>query len=126
MTMKILLSCYCVLSILLLSVTHADTKLQLKPSKCVTLKQGKTCFQDVKVFWSSPQKGDYCLFNAEHKKALKCWHNVQQGGYQFEFESTHSVIYVLNETSNNTRIAQQTLSVKWVYKQRPNQSWRIF
>ncbi len=100
--------------------------LRLTPSKCITLKEGKLCYEDVDVAWNALQKGNYCLFSNKMKSPIKCWKNVKSGHYSFEFRQSHSLEYTLLNMSNQQLMAKQHFSVKWVYKNRPNNSWRLF
>lgn len=105
---------------------QAQNELIIKPSKCVTLKRGNTCYQEVVTSWRSDFKSEFCL-KAEHQNTpLKCWKNQQQGQYSFEFKSNESVKYQLIKMPENTPLASDQLSVKWVYNKRSHNSWRLF
>lgn len=109
------------------SVSYAEQgSLYLEPTKCVTLKEGKTCYQDVIVNWKTNDLGEYCLLQANLPKPLKCWNGVNSGQHKFEFSHSNSTDFYLVSKLDNTRIAKQHFSVKWVYKKRPTLGWRLF
>ncbi len=104
----------------------SSNSLVLTPSKCVTLKEGKVCYEDIEVSWHTLQRGNYCLFSSQQTHPLTCWRQARSGQYRFEFKQSHSVLYQLRQMNTNELIAKQRISVKWVYKNRPNSSWRLF
>lgn len=104
----------------------AETLLKIKPAKCVTLKQGNTCYQDLKVSWKSDSKGKYCFVNVKNTNPVKCWDNVKNGQFEFEFVGLQSTDYILLKMPEKIPVVKQHFSVKWVYKARPNNRWRLF
>ena len=107
-------------------IVLADSSLNLAPAKCVTLNQGNTCYQELKVTWQADSKGHYCLLNSVKEAPVNCWFNVNKGSYNFEFSGVQSVDYQLVKMPIKAPVAQQHFSVKWVYKARPNNRWRLF
>ena len=99
-----------------------------KPTKCVSLKQGTICYQDVLMKWQTEQKDDYCLYNQAQAEALKCWHQLNNGVYEFEFSYPQTQQYVLRIKGQNSTLAKTVIEVKWVYKARRNKrfNWRVF
>ncbi len=58
----------------LLTVTQAlavDINLTSQPAKCVSLKQGNICYQDIHMQWSASEIADFCFYNQEQTKPLK-------------------------------------------------------
>ena len=123
--MKIRLLIFCALP-LTNSIALAENSLSLTPAKCVTLKQGNTCYQDLKVSWQADQLGYYCLFNSQNVEPEKCWKQANKGRVSFEFSGEKSVDYQLLKMPEKLPILQKHFSVKWVYKARPNNRWRLF
>lgn len=117
-----------ILSIIGLSCVsaQADPLLELNPQKCVALKQGNICYQQVKLIWSVLQKGNYCVVEKSQSKELKCWNNASQGSLDFEFAQDKTEQYALIDMDKKQTIAQQKIEVKWVYKNRRNSGWRVF
>ena len=106
----------------------ADTEsLKVSPQKCVALKQGNICYQDIGIKWQSPEIGHYCLYLETRNEPLKCWENADSGQFSFEFsESDSSRISLRNENSNEL-LGESRIEVKWVYKsKRKSTSWRVF
>lgn len=112
--------------ILFNGTVFADSSLQLKPAKCVTLKQGNTCYQELKLSWQADINGHYCVYNSNRKEPIHCWNNVSKGEYSFEFKGMQSINFQLFKMPKNIPLAKQHFSVKWVYKARPNSRWRLF
>ena len=111
----------------LTSVFADEVTLISHPAKCVSLKQGNTCYQTINLQWQAENKADYCLFNEAQGEALKCWSGQKQGEYVFEFSSAETQHYVLRQQGSNENLAQSSVEVKWVYKVRRNQfGWRVF
>jgi hypothetical protein len=98
-----------------------------QPSKCVSLKQGNICYQDISIQWHAPHASDYCLFQQQKTEPLKCWQGVNQGIYNFEFSSAQTQQYVIRQQGENEDLGHAVIEVKWVYKERRNQfGWRVF
>ena len=57
---------------------HNATGLFVTPERCVALRQGQTCYQEVIFSWRQAQKGNYCLVNLSTKQVLTCWQNTDQ------------------------------------------------
>jgi hypothetical protein len=98
-----------------------------QPAKCVSLKQGNICYQDIHMVWQAPQAGDFCLYNQAESEAMKCWEGVDRGEYNFEFSFAESQHYALRAKQQQTDLASSSIEVKWVYRARRNHfSWRVF
>lgn len=118
---------FCALIWLGQPVLAEDPQLQAQPRKCVALKQGNTCYQDIDVFWRTPAAGHYCLYLQTRDSPLECWQDSRQGKYEFEFAEAASANLLLRDEKNNRLVEQIEIEVKWVYSSRRKTSaWRVF
>lgn len=103
-------------------------QLQLKPNRCVALHQGQVCYQNIQLFWSANQAGNYCLYQQIGESPLHCWQGVAAGQYQYEFASDTLVQLQLVNMQTKASIATATIDVAWVYKAntRRKTHWRLF
>lgn len=116
-----------VLCLTLQSASAAEIKLTSQPAKCVSLKQGNICYQDIVMRWQASLAADYCLYHKIEPEPLKCWQAQDHGEYKFEFKFAETQQYVLRQQGQDEDLAQSSIEVKWVYKVRRNQfSWRVF
>ena len=101
--------------------------LQVAPSKCVALNEGRTCYTDVQFTITAPMEGDYCLRESESKKILQCWANASAFVYTLNFASKSSSSYELVSKQQRDTLAVTTIEVNWVHKiQSKKRRWRIF
>lgn len=102
--------------------------LNVTPERCVALRQGQTCYQEVVFKWRSLKSGDYCLFNSKVKKALRCWQRAREGLLGIDFQSAEDTIFILRNKNKAEEFATVTMTVAWVYgnKKRRRSSWRLF
>jgi hypothetical protein len=98
------------------------------PERCVALRQGQTCYQEVTFSWHLPQKGNYCLMNLSTKQILKCWQNTDQGRFNLDFQATQSTDFSLRAEKQDTDLSKTHITVSWVFKssKRPKASWKLF
>lgn len=116
-----------VVGLLPLNMLAAEVILSSHPAKCVSLKQGNVCYQEVHMQWRSSEAADYCLLNHEQEKPLKCWQHQDHGSLRFEFEFPETQKYVIRKAGSEDDLASTVIEVKWVYKVRRSQSsWRVF
>lgn len=103
-------------------------QLTIKPERCVALRQGQTCYQQVQFNWRSSQKGDFCLINKNQNMTLQCWTQKAKGQFSYDFQAQQSRSYVMRAKDSNIDLALQKITVAWVYKssKRPKASWRLF
>ena len=103
-------------------------RLSSLPSKCVSLKRGLVCYQQLNMRWQAADIGDYCIVQLETALPQKCWLQQQSGELAFEFISDHSQQYALRQRGSNIDLATVQIEVKWVYKQHRKDSfkWRVF
>jgi hypothetical protein len=108
-------------------VSAADITLSSKPAKCVSLKKGNICYQNIMMQWQASEVADYCLYNQLEPEPIKCWQAKDHGAYSFEFSFAETQQYVMRQQDQSDDLAVATIEVKWVYKVRRNQfSWRVF
>jgi hypothetical protein len=136
---KKLMSSSSYFTVLLLIVTWANhaqsaervqnsTGLFVKPERCVALRQGQTCYQEVILSWRQSQKGNYCLINLSTQQILKCWQNAEQGKFNLDFQSTQSTDFALRAENQDIDLSKTQITVSWVFKssKRPKSSWKLF
>jgi len=104
------------------------TYLTVSPERCVALRQGQICYQNIVLKWQTNNKGDYCLSVEGSNKPLRCWSNFYQGRFEMDFQSKQSRRFVLSAKNNSAEIAGAEVIVAWVYsnKKRRRTSWRLF
>lgn len=112
------------------SAEHSQNsnELLVTPERCVALRQGQTCYQEVIFSWRQSQKGNYCLINLSTKQVLKCWKNSKQGKFNLDFQSTQSNDFVLRSAKQDIDLSKTQITVSWVFKssKRPKSSWKLF
>ncbi|ATC96878.1 DUF3019 domain-containing protein [Pseudoalteromonas tunicata] len=104
------------------------SNLHVTPNRCVALRQGQTCFQDITFKWQQAEVANYCLIELSTSQPLKCWQHATRGEYSIDFKSEKSLTYVLRKDKESTNLASSTVTVSWVYKssKRPKSSWKLF
>ena len=104
-----------------------DPQLVSTPAKCVSMKQGRTCYQEVVFHWKTDEVANYCLYQQDEEKPLKCWTQQNQGYIDYQFSEKNSLSYVLRFQNSEDDIISTTVEVKWVYKRHSDRyGWRIF
>jgi len=100
----------------------------VSPQRCVALRQGQTCYQEVTFSWRLAQKENVCLINLLTKQVLKCWQNTEQGKFDLDFQSTQSTDFVLRAEKQDIDLSTTHITVSWVFKssKRPKSSWKLF
>ena len=105
----------------------SDPLLEVSPAKCVTLKQGSQCFQDIEVSWQTDMPGQYCLTLSSQDSPLQCWDGKQHAFHKFEFIGHESALLGLIDQDSGKLLTESLIEVKWVYKNRSRYlSWRVF
>ena len=105
----------------------AELMLISKPAKCVSLKQGRTCYQDVTFRWQAPAVADYCIFKRDIEKPLKCWSRKRQGKLGYAFADRQNQHFILRKRGQEIPLATTVIEVRWVYKRRNERfGWKIF
>lgn len=116
------------MGLLSLNVQAQSWSLVSQPTKCVSLKRGHVCYQDIRMKWQAPQAANYCLVKRGHAEPLKCWSQLTEGKIHFEFAETESQQYVLRRQGETDDLATAVIEIKWVYKARRKRDfgWRLF
>ena len=104
------------------------TGIFVTPERCVALRQGQTCYQEVTFSWQQPQPGNYCLINLATKQLLRCWQNTNQGKFNLDFQATQSTDFALRAEKQQTDLSTTQITVSWVFKssKRPRSRWKLF
>jgi hypothetical protein len=102
--------------------------LHVTPERCVALRQGQTCYQEVTFNWRQSQKGNYCLVELSTKHVLQCWQQVNSGMFAWDFQSNESREFALRGQDQTENLAATHITVSWVFKssKRPKSSWKLF
>jgi len=103
--------------------------LSTTPDKCISLRKGQMCFQNIQLQWNATQPDNYCLIVEDNIEPIECWKNSKSGSTTFAFGAAEPVSFSLvRETDLQTSIAQSTVDLVWVYKtkKRRRTSWRLF
>jgi hypothetical protein len=109
--------------------THQQNKnLVVSPKRCVALRQGQTCYQEVTFKWQQLQIGDYCLVELPTQEVLKCWQQSRSGEFDFDFQYSQSTIFALRKEGHQQNVSETPITVSWVFKssKRPKSSWKLF
>ena len=108
------------------STSLAGDLFKVKPSTCVTIREGRDCFTKITFNWRLPEQKNVCLVDKNANKVLKCWQNSHEGQAKFEFKSQIKVTYLLLDQEQNV-LGETLVDVSWVYKASPRKRrWRIF
>lgn len=102
--------------------------LHVKPERCVALRQGQTCYQEVMFTWRQPQKGNYCLVELSSMDVLQCWQQAYSGQFALDFQSSESLEFALRKQDVTENLAVAQITVSWVFRssKRPKSSWKLF
>lgn len=105
-----------------------STGLFVTPERCVALRQGQTCYQEITFRWRQPKKGNYCLINLSTKQVLTCWENTNHGEFHLDFQATRSTDFAVRTQDQEIDLSTTQVTVAWVFKssKRPKSSWRLF
>lgn len=105
-------------------------QLVVKPTKCITLRQGRPCFAQIEIRWQSVIKDDFCLYHYKNEgvqQLIHCWENSQGERFIFNFESSEKITFeLINQQNKNIRLFT-AVEVSWVHKGTPQKRrWRLF
>ena len=103
-------------------------RLTIKPTQCVSLRQGQSCFVTVDISWQMAKIGEYCLYSTEQTTPLKCWLNIDAGQFIQDIELKENVTFTLKVLNDTRPIVSEVLELAWVYKTQrlSHSSWRVF
>lgn len=104
------------------------TIIDVSPEQCVALNKGQVCYQTVTLEWEASTVADYCVHSSQYIEPLACWQNQREGLLTREIASQDSVVFSLNKTPSNEKLADVTMRVAWVYEQKRRKiiAWRLF
>lgn len=118
-----------VFGLLVLPGAKADqVRLTVTPDKCVTLRQGQTCYQTLQIEFEAMTTGDYCLKIVGQPSAIQCWSDVNSAQHRYALASDRAVDFEIVNGEQVTLAAVHVV-VSWVYKQsrhRSRSGWRLF
>ncbi|MEM5549831.1 DUF3019 domain-containing protein [Pseudoalteromonas sp. NEC-BIFX-2020_002] len=105
-----------------------ENKLLVTPKRCVALRKGQTCYQQVTFKWHQVELGDYCLVELSTLHKLKCWTKINNGEFSFDFQSDKTRHYALRKSKQDSNLATAIITVSWVFEssKRPKSSWKLF
>jgi len=108
--------------------SERKTYLSISPERCVALREGQVCYQNVVLKWQTKHKGNFCLYLEGATISQRCWSQSDQGQYEMDFQSDKSRRFVLRAKDTSTELAGADMIVAWVYgnKKRRRASWRLF
>jgi len=115
------------------SVSQAEqsqefAELEIKPTKCVSLKQGQICYVDLEITWRTRETGDYCVSSSQQNSPLQCWSSTQQGALSKRVKMAKDIVYTLTNKEGDKVLVSAVLPLAWVYEKQKfsHSSWRIF
>lgn len=113
--------------------TESDVEMIAQPNKCVALTQGRRCYAQVSISWTSNSENDVCLVDLDKQLELYCWRSKTQGRYLYEMASSTDINLALVRktdailSSQNPQLASTTLKVSWLYEGNTRKRrWRLF
>lgn len=129
--MKLALKLIALVFVFGVEFSYADTStssLTVKPSRCIALQQGQTCYATLKFQWTTPATGEFCLFDERQTEPLACWVGNQVVSYKQQFESDKNVNYEIRLKMSEQSVAQALVKISWVYKSNTSSTsrWRLF
>lgn len=136
---KKLVPLLCYFALILLAFTWANYSrsaepdqnidgLFVTPERCVAVRQGQTCYQEVTFNWHQSSQGNYCLVELSTMDVLQCWQHVSFGEFELDFQSSESRDFALRGQDKTANLAVTSITVSWVFKssKRPKSSWKLF
>lgn len=102
--------------------------LHTNPTRCVALRQGQTCYQEIQIKWQAPETGHYCLVNLTTSMVSQCWKNQQQGSITLDFKAMKSNQIALRKYASDQDLANASITVAWVFSssKRNKSNWKLF
>lgn len=127
-SVSIFLSAYLAIVPAMSHATERAVTLSVKPSRCVALQQGLSCFATLVFKWTTPESGDFCLYDERQQDPLLCWTGDSVQTYRQEFESATNVNFEIRLKSDNSSLAKTVVKISWVYKSNNSSTsrWRVF
>lgn len=104
---------------------EAGAVLEVIPSTCVSLSEGRTCYLDTHVHWQVASAAEHCLFVAGQRDPLSCTSNGR-GDLDYPFSSDESEQLELRRADGEL-VATAEILVSWVYNgNQRRRGWRLF
>lgn len=107
--------------------------LAVVPDRCISLRKGKTCYQDVQFRWKLEDMSNLdrtiCLWREGESVALACWNGKSEGVFRYSLAITKSTGFHLAVGLKPLPVIGSTrVTVNWVYKNRGSRRarWRLF
>ncbi len=125
MSFKILL----ISSVLLVStLSQAETRLEAKPSQCVTVREGNSCKATIILSWETNVQGRLCIVQKNQvTEPLYCWQDRHIGQWTWSFFSEENNTLQIIQDGHSQVLAETIVSVSWLYKKQSHRSgWRLF
>ena len=70
--------------------------------------------------------GNFCLYQKNPRRKVKCWQQSKGNSTLLEFESSEKLTFQLINQQNNL-VAETAIDVSWVHKATPRKRrWRLF
>jgi hypothetical protein len=109
-------------------IESETVQLKVKPTRCIALHEGQTCYQTLKMMWSTSVADSYCFLEKNRPSPSICWDNVAAGKGTFEFSGIMSSEFLLIRKRDSKIMAEVNVEVAWVYdaKSHRKSHWRIF
>jgi hypothetical protein len=110
------------------SIEVDDAQLTVKPTRCIALHEGQTCYQTLKIAWSTSAVDSYCFLEKDKPSPSICWDNLATGKGTFEFSGAMTSRMLLIRKRDSKIMAEFNIEVAWVYDASSHRKshWRIF
>ncbi|VUD62807.1 hypothetical protein TDB9533_03115 [Thalassocella blandensis] len=125
----ILLQILALVAVPVVADSDSAVNFQVKPDRCIALRQGQICYQKLTFSWSpQSQEEEICLFEKGSDTPIHCWLGQSLTQFKHEFESNTEITYQLQRKSSRAILGEATVNVAWVYKnsKKVSTGWRLF
>jgi Protein of unknown function (DUF3019) len=111
-----------------LGIEADAAQLTVKPARCIALHEGQTCYQTLKMMWSTSVADSYCFLEKNRPSPSICWDDAATGKGTFEFSGITSSEFQLIRKRDSKIMAEFNVEVAWVYDASSHRMshWRIF
>lgn len=109
------------------SPSKANFHFQVKPDRCIALRQGQVCYQKLTFQWAAINR-EVCLVEKGKSVTIKCWTSNSATRFKYAFESDSEKTYQLQDKTSQATLAEVKVNVAWVYKnsEKVSTGWRLF
>ncbi|SMF01027.1 Protein of unknown function [Alteromonadaceae bacterium Bs31] len=73
----------------------------LKPRICILASEKEDCEELLTVHWTAGQAQSICLYQQSRDEPIRCWHNSQEGSFEYAVETTESIQFELRTADNS-------------------------